>query len=58
MKRPDLVRRILTLGAVYVREGGEHSIYQNPRTGMLLAVPRHREIGEDLARKIIRDARR
>ncbi|HEY8089604.1 MAG TPA: type II toxin-antitoxin system HicA family toxin [Polyangiaceae bacterium] len=56
MRRRDLVRQIIALGAVFVREGGGHSIYQNPRTGQLIPVPRHVEIAEVLARKIIRDA--
>jgi hypothetical protein len=43
-------------GAVFVREGAGHSIYQNPRTQVLIPVPRHAEVNENLARKILRDA--
>ena len=57
MKRRDLLREIAALGAVFVHEGGRHSIYRNPRTGQLIPVPRHVEIAEGLARKIMRDAR-
>ena len=56
MKRADLIRRIVELGAEFVREGGEHTYYKNPRTGYGLSVPRHREIIEPLAKKLIRDA--
>jgi len=45
-------------GAELVREGGSHTIYRNGRTGVLIPVPRHAEIGETLARKIVRDAKR
>lgn len=58
MKRKDVIRRIKELGAVLDREGGEHSIYRNLRTGQLVPVPRHAEINELTAKKIIRDAGR
>ena len=51
-----MIRRIVELGAEFVREGGEHTYYKNPRTGYGLSVPRHREIIEPLAKKLIRDA--
>jgi predicted RNA binding protein YcfA (HicA-like mRNA interferase family) len=53
-----LIRRIEAAGAIFVREGGSHTVYQNPRTGLLLSVPRHREISEKLARTIIREAKK
>jgi predicted RNA binding protein YcfA (HicA-like mRNA interferase family) len=54
MKRLDLIRVIEDHGCVLVRHGGKHDWYQNPETGMSQPVPRHREIKEHLARKIIR----
>jgi mRNA interferase HicA len=57
MKRVDLIRAITALGAVFEREGSEHTLYRNPRTGRPIAVPRHREVAEGTARKILRDAR-
>lgn len=57
MKRTDLIRRITDLGAVWLREGGSHTLYKNPRTGLHIAVPRHAEINDHTARSIIRDAR-
>jgi len=56
VKRADLLRRIERAGAVFVREGGSHTIYENPYTSKLIAVPRHREINEHTSRAIIRDA--
>jgi mRNA interferase HicA len=57
-KRKDLIREMLDSGAELVREGGNHTIFRNGRTGTLIPVPRHHEIGEPLARKIVRDAKR
>ena len=33
----------------------ENMIYQNPNTGISQPIPRHREINERLAKKIIKD---
>jgi predicted RNA binding protein YcfA (HicA-like mRNA interferase family) len=54
MKRADLIRTIEEFGCELVRHGGKHDWYRNPDTGMAQAVPRHREIAEPLARRIIR----
>jgi predicted RNA binding protein YcfA (HicA-like mRNA interferase family) len=54
MKRVDLIRELEDIGCVLIRHGGKHDWYRNPNTGASQAVPRHREIGEHLARKIIR----
>lgn len=54
MKRIDLVRTIEGLGCAFVRHGGKHDWYRNPITGVAQPVPRHREINEGLARRIIR----
>ncbi len=55
MKRRDLIKRIEDFGCQLLRHGGKHDIYHNPKTGATQPVPRHREINEMLARKIIRD---
>jgi predicted RNA binding protein YcfA (HicA-like mRNA interferase family) len=54
VKRVDLIRTIEEFGCVFVRHGGRHYWYRNPQTGVSQPVPRHREIGERLARHIIR----
>jgi mRNA interferase HicA len=54
MKRTDLIREILTLGCKLVRHGAKHDWYRNPTTGVAQPVPRHREINELLARRIIK----
>ncbi|PYI97539.1 MAG: addiction module toxin, HicA family [Verrucomicrobia bacterium] len=41
-------------GCVLKREGGGHSIWRNPQTNEIQAVPRHTELSDVLARKICR----
>ena len=54
MKRVDLIKAIEGAGCVLVRHGGRHDWYRNPVTGVSQPVPRHREVKEPLARRIIR----
>ena len=54
MKRTDLVKKIKALGGVLIRHGAKHDWYHNPQTGVWQAVPRHREIDEQLARNILK----
>ena len=54
MKRAALIKTIERLGCVLIRHGAKHDWYRNPQTGVSQAVPRHREIGESLARRIIK----
>jgi predicted RNA binding protein YcfA (HicA-like mRNA interferase family) len=54
VKRVDLVKALEALGCELVRHGGKHDWYRNPATGVSQPVPRHREIHEHLARRIIR----
>ena len=54
MKRLDLIQELLQAGCVLLRHGGRHDIYHNPRTGRSEPVPRHREINEILARRILK----
>jgi predicted RNA binding protein YcfA (HicA-like mRNA interferase family) len=54
MKRSDLLRHLRKHGCFLKREGAEHSLWSNPQTGQLQAVPRHAEIRNVLARRICR----
>lgn len=54
MKRRDLVRRLHAAGYFLVRSRGPHDVFG--RGALRIAVPRHTEIKEHLARKILRDA--
>ena len=52
MKRRDLLRHLRQHGCRLVREGGEHSIWENPATHRRTSVPRHNEILEFTAVRI------
>ncbi|MDI6450631.1 type II toxin-antitoxin system HicA family toxin [Anaerobaca lacustris] len=54
MKRRELEKRLRIAGCVLKREGASHALWINPRTGAIEAVPRHTEIKEPLAKKILR----
>ncbi len=58
MKRRDLVAELERAGCALLRHGARHDIYHNPKTGRSQPVPRHREINELLARKILKDLTR
>ena len=55
MKRRDLERKLRFAGCYLKREGGSHSLWINPKNGVVEAVPRHKEIKEPLARKILKN---
>ena len=54
MKRHDLVAELVRMGCVLLRNGAKHDIYHNPKSGKSEPVPRHREVNELLARKILK----
>jgi len=53
MKRKDLIRKLEEMGCIFIRHGGRHDWYQNPKTKVAQPVPRHNEINKNLARHII-----
>ena len=55
MKRSSLLQHLRRHGCVLKREGSSHSLWANPSTGAVEAVPRHTEIANNLARKICRN---
>ncbi len=60
MKQRDLLKKLRQIADSkdlpfeFHREGGDHTVYR--MGGQNLQIPRHREINENTARKIIRDA--
>ena len=44
MKRGSLLRHLRKHGCYLKREGAAHSLWINPKTGVVEAVPRHTEI--------------
>jgi predicted RNA binding protein YcfA (HicA-like mRNA interferase family) len=52
MKRRDLLQHLRRHGCRFLREGGDHSIWENPANVRKTAVPRHREVPDFTARRI------
>ncbi|MEI6260357.1 MAG: type II toxin-antitoxin system HicA family toxin [Deltaproteobacteria bacterium] len=55
MKREELLRHLRNYGCSLLREGGSHSWWHNPQLNKRSAVPRHKEIDDNLAKKICKD---
>ena len=56
MKRRDLEKELTICGWKLIRNGGNHDVWGNGK-GEQEPVPRHREVSELLAKKIIRTAK-
>ncbi len=54
MKRRALEKRLRIAGCYLKREGASHSLWINPKNGIVEAIPRHTEIKGPLAKKILR----
>jgi hypothetical protein len=54
MKRTDLIQKITALGAKFERHGSKHDWYIKKETNIGQAVPRHNEIRETTAKRIIK----
>ncbi len=52
MKRKQFVQQLARDGCVFLRAGGRHDLYLNPRNNRKQPVPRHTEIDDNLARHI------
>jgi mRNA interferase HicA len=52
MKRGDFIRHLKKYGCNLIREGGNHSIYHNPKNNRQTAVGRHPELSDLLCKKI------
>ncbi|MFW6147881.1 MAG: type II toxin-antitoxin system HicA family toxin [Thermodesulfobacteriota bacterium] len=54
MKRKELLKTLKAIGCVFVRHGANHDWYRNPQTGKSQPIPRHAEVEESLAKRIIK----
>jgi mRNA interferase HicA len=52
VKRSSLLQHLRKHGCQLKREGAAHSLWTNPNTGAVEAIPRHGEISNVLAQKI------
>jgi len=55
MKRKKLLKIINSVGAVFIRHGKSHDLYENPRTKDLIPIPRHSDVSEYTALFIIKE---
>jgi predicted RNA binding protein YcfA (HicA-like mRNA interferase family) len=55
MKRTKLIRHLESKGCAFYREGANHTLYKNLANGKFSTVPRHKEVDEDLVKKICKD---
>jgi predicted RNA binding protein YcfA (HicA-like mRNA interferase family) len=44
LKRTDLIRELEKRGRVFIRHGGKHDWYQNPKSKTAQPIPRHKEV--------------
>jgi mRNA interferase HicA len=52
MKRQKLLKHLRKHGCFLKREGRSHSLWINPQTAHIEAVPRHNEVADILCKKI------
>lgn len=52
MKQRDLIKKLKSIGFEFERHGGDHDIYK--RGSDEEQIPRHKEINEILAKKILK----
>lgn len=55
MKLGDLIKHLERHRCLFFRQGGNHSVYKNLDSGKMTSVPRHREVKENLAKKVCDD---
>ena len=55
MKRRDVLKKLLDAGFSIIRDDGSHTNLWKPGS-RVIQVPRHREINENTARQILKDA--
>jgi mRNA interferase HicA len=55
MKRRDFITHLEKNKCLFKREGGSHTIYINPLNNKISTIPRHKEIKENLVKKICKD---
>jgi len=54
MKREKVLEKVKEHGAIFIRHGKKHDIFENPRTHEYAAIPRHTEINEYTVKDIFK----
>lgn len=57
MNRAKLIKAIKALGWEFEREGGNHTIYKKKGRADEIAIPRHNEVTETTAKKLLKKAK-
>ena len=57
MKRNEFIRILAENGIFFFRNGSKHDVYKHSVTGKKTTVPRHGEIDNILAKKILNEMR-
>lgn len=55
MKTINFIRYLKNHNCILLREGGNHSVFQNDLNKKISSVPRHKEVKNNLVRKICKD---
>jgi mRNA interferase HicA len=55
MKRIDFIKHLERQGCEFLREGSNHTVYVSRKAKRVSTIPRHREIYDNLCRKICKD---
>ncbi|MBI5186279.1 MAG: type II toxin-antitoxin system HicA family toxin [Nitrospinae bacterium] len=55
MKRKYLIRHLEKCGCEFLREGANHTVYVNRSKKKVSTIPRHREVDENLTKRICKD---
>lgn len=55
MKTNNLIKYLNQQNCLLIREGGNHSIYQNQLNKKITSIPRHKEVKNNLVKKICKD---
>jgi predicted RNA binding protein YcfA (HicA-like mRNA interferase family) len=55
MKTTNFIKFLNLNNCVLIREGGNHSVFQNQLNKKITSVPRHKEVKNNLVKKICKD---
>jgi mRNA interferase HicA len=56
VKRRDIIKALERNGFIFKRHGGKHDIYWNSSTQKTVPVERHKDIDDDTAKEIFKEA--
>ncbi|GHU05179.1 hypothetical protein FACS1894147_11090 [Spirochaetia bacterium] len=57
MKRDAFIKILEQNGVIFFKHGSEHDIYRNKKTGKKVTVPRHGEIDNVFAKRVLKQTK-